>query len=153
MAERHIFIWTGGQLDRGDESGRLAEALPLLPAPAPLLRAAQIQYYWGDTKFDIWATACSVRTTAWGVAEMTWLHCKAMHVPEIKPDEPTNLATVLIPVYYVTSIQPGPTFRLSRSQPSEELAIFPPNRPAPEKRLALEEVERCLTALLAPERN
>jgi hypothetical protein len=153
MAGRRIFIWTGGQPESADGSSQLAEALPLLPPPAPLRRAAHIEYHWGVTKFDIWATACSVRTTPWGRAQMTWLHCKAMHVPEITPDQPTNLVTVLIPADYVTRIQPGPTFRLSRSQPSEELAIFPPNQLAPVECLALAEVERLLAALLAPERN
>jgi hypothetical protein len=94
-----------------------------------------------------------VRTTAWGSETMTWLHCKAMNVVEITPDEPTNLMTVLIPEHYVTAIRPGPTFRVSRGGPSEDLGVFPPNQPAPAESLPLAEVERILVSLLAPERN
>jgi hypothetical protein len=94
MAEQHVFIWTGRQ--PGDTEGcrQLANALPLLPPPAPPARAAHIEYYWGDAKLDIWAIACSVRNAAWGGAPMTWLHCKAMNVAEIVPHEPTGLMTI-----------------------------------------------------------
>jgi hypothetical protein len=104
-------------------------------------------------KFDVWATACSVRTTAWDSEQMTWLHCTGMNVVEITPDEPTGLMTVLIPAHYVTAVRPGPTFRRCRSRPSGDLGVFPPNQPAPAASLPLAEVERTLATLLAPERN
>ena len=131
----------------------MADALPLLPAPVPLRRAAHIEYRWGDTSFEIFATACSLRTTMWGSEQMTWLHCKAMTIAEIEPDQPTGLMNVLIPAHYVTGIKPGPTFRLGRSRKGNDLGVFPPNRPAPAEALPLAEVERLLTGLLAPERN
>jgi hypothetical protein len=154
MVARHIFIWTGGEPPPpGDETGRLADALPTLPRQAPLRRAAHIRFQWGEAIFDILATGCSVRTTAWGSAQVTWLHCKGMHVGEIKPDEPTNLVTVWIPAHYVIGLQPGPTFRLGRTQPLEDWAIFPPSRPTPADRLPLADIESELAKLLAPERN
>src|SRR5262245_329627 len=124
MAGQRVFIWTGGQSAEATEDQQLAEALPLLPPPAPLQRAAHIEYRWGATPFAIWATACSVRTTAWGGEQMTWLHCQAMNVAEITPEEPTGLMTVLIPASYITGIRPGPAFRVSRSRPAEDLGVF-----------------------------
>jgi len=62
--------------------------------------------------------------------EVTWLHCKAMRTAEIKPDGPTGMMTVLIPVttsqaldpdLYSESTQPGSQPRASASSP-------PPNR-------------------------
>jgi hypothetical protein len=153
MAGQQFYIWTGGQAHAAAECLPLAEALPWLPDPTPLRRAAHISYQWGDMRFDIWATACSVRTTPWGGALMTWLHCKAMNTVEIRPEEPTRLMTVLIPAAYVTSIRPGPTFRLTQSQLSADLGVFPPNRPDPAASLPLAEVEHILAGLLAPERN
>jgi hypothetical protein len=107
----------------------------------------------GETPFDIWATACSLRTAAWGGVPMTWLHCKAMTAAGITPEEPTGLMAVLIPAVYVTGIRPGPTFRVTRSRVCEDLGVFPPNRPAPSGSLLLTENERGLERLLAPERN
>jgi hypothetical protein len=153
MKEQQVFIWTGGQPRSAGGCLQLAEAIPLLPPPAPLRRAAHITYHWGEAKFDIWATACSVRTTAWGSGQVTWLHCKAMNTAEIKPEEPTNLMTALIPAHYVTGIRPGPTFRLNRSGRSPDLGVFPPNQVAPADSLPLAEVDRILTGLLEPERN
>jgi hypothetical protein len=91
-------------------------------------------YQWGDARFEIVATACSVRTTPWGTEQMTWLHCKAMTVHETKTDETTRLMTVLIPAHYVTGMGPGPTFRIGRSGDSPDLGVFPPNRATPSVR-------------------
>jgi hypothetical protein len=157
MKKQRAFVWTGGQ-PCPEGCQEMADALPLLPTPAPLRRAAHIEYQWGKMKFTALATACSVRTTAWGGEQVAWLHCKAMNIAEIKPDEPTGIMTVLIPVYYVTVIKPGPTFRLTGSRKSEDLGVldlgvFPPNYPAPAQALPLSEVERVLEQLLEPERN
>jgi hypothetical protein len=125
------------------------------PEPAPLRRAAAIRYEWGEQKFEIWCTACSLRThpyTETGEV-ITWLHCKALPVAEIPADRPANLMTVLIPAHYVTSIQPGPTFRLERSGHSRDLGIFPPTQPTPANRVSLDELEKALTDLLDPGRN
>lgn len=126
-----------------------------LPEPEPLRRAAQISYQWGEQKFVIWSTACSLRTVPWTETgeEVTWLHCKAMPVAEITPDSPTGLMTVLIPAHYVTAIQPGPTFRLKSSGRSPDLGIFPPNQATPPNHLALEEIEEALVDLLDPKLN
>jgi hypothetical protein len=103
--------------------------------------------------FNAWATACSVRTTTWGSRQMTWLHCMAVNVAEIAPDEPTRMMAVLIPAHHVTAIRPGPTFQLTRSQHPEDLGVFPPSPFAPPDSLPLAEVERILAELLAPQRN
>ena len=131
----------------------MGDALPFLPAPTPLHHAAMIEYQWGVMKFEIVATACSLRTTAWGDEQVTWLHCIAKQTAKIKPDEPTSFIAALIPVHYVTSIQPGPTFRIARSRRCDDVGVFPPNQLTPADALPLAEVERVITELLAPERN
>jgi hypothetical protein len=153
MRRQRVFIWTGGQSGSGEGCRSLADALPVLPAPAPLHRAARIAYQWGDAQFEILATACSLRTTLWGSESITWLHCKAMRTAEIHPDGPTDLMPILIPARYVTAVEPGPAFRIVRSRESEDLGVFPPNQPPPASALPLPEVDRALTELLAPERN
>jgi hypothetical protein len=153
MKRQHFFIWTGGNPRVSKECQQMVDALPFLPAPLPLRRAALIHYQWGDAKFEIVASACSVRTTPWGNEQMIWLHGKAVQTASIKPDADTGLINVLIPAHYVTGIAPGPTFRLGRSGKSDDIGVFPPNQPAPEEALPLEHVERILAELLTPERN
>jgi hypothetical protein len=60
------------------------------------------------------------------------------------------MMTVLIPAHYVTSIQPGPTFRMVQSVPTRDLGIFPPNQPTPPDHLPLEEIEEKIAELLDP---
>jgi hypothetical protein len=110
-------------------------------------------YQWGETTFEILAAACSVRTAPWGAEPMAWLHCKAIQTAEIRPEAPTGLMNVLFPVDYVTAIEPGPTFRLARARPPEDIGVFPPNQLSPEDAVPLAEVERVLADLLAAERN
>jgi hypothetical protein len=154
VKRQQVSIWTGGCSDRAAACQGMADTLPFLPAPAPLRRAALIVYQWGETRFKIAATACSVRTTLWGSEQTTWLHCKARQTAAITFDEPNGLFTVLFPAQYVTTIKPGPTFRLGQSGQAEDIVgLFPPNQPAPADALQLSEVERVLTELLAPERN
>jgi hypothetical protein len=149
-----VFLWTGGHPEGAKGCEGLADTLPDFPRPAPLRRSALIEYHWGEMKFEIVAAACSVRTTAWGAGQVTWLHCKARQTTATEPDEFVGLMTVLFPAAYVTRIQPGPTFRLGVSRKSEDdIGVFPPNQPAPVGALPLSEVERVLTELLAPERN
>jgi hypothetical protein len=82
-----------------------------------------------------------------------------MSVASIIPDETTRLMNVLIPAHYVIGIRPGPTFRLTRVPPSQpatdvlDLGVFPPNQVTPLEHLPLEEIERVLAYLLAPECN
>jgi hypothetical protein len=104
-------------------------------------------------EFTILATACSLRTTPWGDGQVTWLHCKARETGDVRPDQPVDLITVLIPAAYVTSVGAGPPFHLTRGGGSERLGVFPPNQPAPAGALALAEVERALADLLLVERN
>jgi hypothetical protein len=154
MKQQKIFVWTGGQPARDGEASRAnAEALLPLPEPTPLRKAALIKYRWGAAEFTILASACSLRTTAWGGGQMTWLHCKAQQVEAVRPDEPTGLMTALIPAPYVTSVGPGPTFHLTRGSGNEDIGVFPPNQPAPAGALPLAEVERALAELLLVERN
>ena len=154
MKRQQVFLWTGGHPDGAKGCEGLAETLPFLPAPAPLRRAALIVFHWGEATFQIAASACSLRTTAWGNQKMRWLHCKARQLAEVALDKPTNLMTILFPAHYVTAIKPGPTFRIGQSRKSEnDIGVFPPNQPAPAHALPLSEVERVITELLTPERN
>jgi hypothetical protein len=154
MKKQQVFIWTGGNPDGFKGCEGKADTLPFLPAPTPLRRAALIAYQWGETKFEIAATACSLRTTPWGSEQVTWLHCKASQTEELTFDEPTRLTTVLFPAHYVTAIKPGTTFHLAQSRKFEcDVGVFPPNQPTPPDALPLAEVERVVTELLIPERN
>jgi hypothetical protein len=149
--QQNIFLWTGGRPESAKGSQEKADALPLLPAPAILHRTALIEYYWGETRFEILATACSVRITPWGDEQMTWLHVKARPTAEIKFGEPVGLMTVVFPAHYVTRIQPGPTFQQATGgEPSRDLGVFPPNQPPPDDALALWEVERVIVELMEP---
>ena len=148
-----VFVWTGGQPADMRALRACADALPALPAPTYLRRAAQITYQWGPQRFEIQAAACSLRSAPWGDKPVTWLHCKARPTAEIWRDETTNLTTALIPAAYITDIRSGMTFRLWRVNAAGDLGVFPPNYPAPAGALSLPEVERALAELLAPERN
>ncbi len=143
-------IWTGGRPESVREIQEKAKALPLLPAPAPLWCLAIIEYQWGDSRFEVLATACSVRITPWGRGQMTWLHCKARPTAEVRVGEPFSTYTVLIPAHYVTAIEPGPVFQASEGRRPEVLGLFPPNQPPPLNALPLEEVERVIVEVMAP---
>ena len=104
-------------------------------------------------EFTALATACSLRTTAWGDGEVTWLHCAARETADVRPDQPVGLLSLLIPAAYVTSIGEGPPFHLKRGRGSDKLGVFPPNQPTPAGALPLAEVERALAELLLVERN
>jgi hypothetical protein len=126
-----------------------------LPEPTPLARAAILTYEWGDQRFEVICSACSLRTLPWKDTgeSLTWLHCKAMTTAEMKPDEATGMMTVLIPAHYVTSIRPGPTFRISRAKPTRDVGVFPPTKPTPALALLLSELEKAITGMLDPVRN
>ncbi len=141
-----FFIWTGGQ-PGNPEDGPRVETLPSFPDPDPLPRSALITYWWGKTRFEIAAYACSVRTTPWGDEPMTWLHCKAAEVSAIKSEEPPRTMTRLIPAHYVTEVTPGPTFQINQRGTSGDIGLFPPNQPAPPHALPLPEIERALAGL------
>ncbi len=153
MRRQRVMVWTGGQPHTADGCERQAEALPVLPVPLQLRRAALIEYQWGEQRFQILASACSVRTTPWGAEHVTWLHCKAIQTMNVQPEETASLIAVLIPARYVTAIGPGPTFRMARGRRCIDLGVFPPNQPTPAAALPLAEVERVVTELLSPERN
>ena len=151
MNRQRVLVWTGGRPTGPRGGGHVADALPVFPAPAPLRRAALIEYHWGETKFEIVASACSLRFALWGAEAVTWLHCKAIQTAAMTPGEPTGLVNVLIPAHYVTRIEPGPTFRLTRSGQPDEIGVFPPDQPTPAAALPLAEVERVLADLLLPQ--
>jgi hypothetical protein len=153
MKGQRVLLWTGGQPGGAAGCEGMAEKLPLLPAPTPLRRGALIEYQWGQSHFEIVASACSLRTTPWGSGQMTWLHCKAMRTAEVKADEPTGLMNVLLPAAYVTAVGPGPTFQIARHGRTEDLGVFPPNQPAPVDALSVAEIEQILAELWVSERN
>jgi hypothetical protein len=152
MKPQRFFIWTGGR-GGGPDDLRRADALPLLPAPLPLWRSARIVYQWGPSRFEILASACSVRTTPWDDDAVTWLQCKAAHVNEMKPDGPTTVKSVLFPADYVTAIGPGLAFRIAERRRTDDFGLFPPNHPTPAGALSLEEIEQALAKLRVAERN
>ena len=151
MKRQHVLVWTGGRPPGPGGGGHAGDTLPVFPAPAPLRRAALIEYHWGDTRVEIVATACSVRFALWGGAAVNGLHCKAIHTVALTPGAPARLMNVLIPAHYVTRVEPGPTFRLDQSGQPDEIGLFPPDQPTPAAALPLAEVERVLADLLLPQ--
>ena len=125
----------------------LAESLP---PPTPLRQGLLVHYQWGEQKFEIIATAASIRTAFWEEVgrDVTWLHCKAIQTAAIKPDGSGSVINALIPVEYVTRAQPGPTFRIARTRSSGDLGIFPPNQPPPAGAVSPAELERLIAGLV-----
>jgi hypothetical protein len=126
-----------------------------LPPPTPLRQALSIHYQWGEQKFDIVATAASIRTVEWEDTgeDVTWLHCKAIQTMNIKPDGSSSMMNVLIPAHYVTHAEPGPTFYVSKHRPRPDLGIFPPTQPAPANPVPLAELDRLIGTLVDPTLN
>jgi hypothetical protein len=122
----------------------------ILPPPTPLRQGLLIRYQWGEQKFEIIASACSIRTTFWKETgtDVTWLHCKAVQTMAIRPDGSGDMMNVLIPAHYITHVEPGPKYRIARSRPSRDLGIFPPNQPTPASSFPLAELERVISGLV-----
>jgi hypothetical protein len=151
MTRQHVLVWTGGRPAGPGQGGHAADDLPIFPAPAPLGRAALIEYYWGNARFEIVAAACSARLALWAGEAVNWLHCRAIQTATMRPGDPARLMNVLIPAHYVTRIEPGPTFRRNQTGQPNEIGVFPPDQPAPAAALPLAEVERALADLLLPQ--
>ena len=81
------------------------------------------------------------------------MQCKGMNLAGLDLENPVGLITVVIPAHYVTSIKPGPTFRIKRSSRKGDTAIFPANQPTPANRLSLPEIEHAIADLMTVERN
>jgi hypothetical protein len=148
MTAPRFFIWTGGSDDHDPDDFARADALPALPAPDPLPRAARITFWWGRAQFEVLAVACSVRTTAWGSGRVTWLHCEQTRASAAETDAPSRMTNTLIPAGYVTAVTPGPSYHrdgLGRS--SGDVAVYPPRHPPPPHALPLAAVERALAGL------
>ncbi len=145
---QHVLIWTGGQ--PGDpEDGRLAEAIPLLPDPEPLPRAALVTHWWGQARFQTAVYACSIHTTPWGNREMTWLHIKGKQMTDGVIDGSAPTMNLLVPTQYITGVRPGPDYKLASRGPAGAVGLFPPSQPAPPHVLPLSEIERAFAGLSA----
>ncbi len=155
MKQQRVTVWTGGQPEASEGCLQLAEALPALPAPAPLRRSALVEFSWGAYQFQFLAAACSVRTALWGGESVAWVHCKGQQTAVMRLDEPTVLFEVLIPAHYVTALEPNTTFQILRSRPPDGpvLGVFPPNHPTPAAALPLEEIKRVVADLRSPALN
>lgn len=153
MAEPRVCMWTGGKPRSPRDYPDEVDHLLALPPPAPLRQSARIAYRWGDSTFEVYASACSVRTTAWGIGEVTWLHCQAMTVAEAPVDVPVGMMAILVPADYVIRIEPGLHFRHTKYQRPKDVGVFPPLWPAPADHVSLAEIDRVLVDLLSPELN
>src|SRR5437016_3749489 len=89
-----------------------------LPPPTPLRRSLSIHFQWGEQKFEMIASAASIRTVTWEETgeDITWLHCKGIQAQAIKPDMEVGMTNYLIPAAYVTCAEEGPTFQILRSK-------------------------------------
>jgi hypothetical protein len=150
MKQQTIFLWTGGAPESARGCEGMADHLRFLPAPARLRRAAHIAFRWGESTFELLAGACSVRITSWGDRQMTWLHCKAIPIGEVRFGAVNAMQAILFPAHYVTAIVPGPPCHTTASQLSGDLGVFPPTQPPPDNALALREIERLLVELMDP---
>lgn len=153
MKKQNFILWTGGERVLDRQCQRNLRGLPSFPDPVPLSRTARIEYHWGLTQFDIFVTACSLRTTAWGKKEITWLQCKGVQTMNVHPDKPASLIMVLIPAHFITSIRPDTSYHILNSRRSDDIGVFPPNKSKPAAALPLEEIERVLMELRTTERN
>lgn len=153
LHQQKILLWTGGIREHGDAYKGKTDSFPQFPAPAPLRLTAIITYHWGQTKFEIAASACSIRMASWGNVELAWLHCKAVQTLAIIPNETVSNIAVLIPAEYVTGILPGPAFKITKSHQSPDIGVFPPVHPSPPGVVPLNRIEAVIAELLAPELN
>jgi hypothetical protein len=121
-----------------------------LPPPTPLGQGLSVHFQWGEQKFEMVASAASIRAFPWeDTGEVvTWLHCKGIQVQAMKPDAEVGLTSYLIPAAYVTHAAPGPTFRLVRASPQSDLGIFPPTKPAPPNAVATDELDRIIGSMV-----
>jgi hypothetical protein len=103
---------------------------------------------WGLQRFEVIASACSIRRIVWEGQEVTWLHGKAVQSKDIKPDGTAKAITALIPAHYVTGAEAGPPCQWRRSRPNNELGVFPPNKPPPAAAVPLEELGRLIASLV-----
>jgi hypothetical protein len=122
-----------------------------LPEPVALQRIAIVKYRYGDQRFEFFCWCCSVRREAWEDTgeETTWLHLKGRQAFGGQMVNKTSL-TLLVPTRYITSIELGPEFQLTRSRMSADIGVFPPDRPAPDGVMRLSEIESVITKLQIP---
>ena len=135
-----IFAWS-------DLMASLSEPVP---PPTPLRRCLTIHFQWGKTKFEMVANAASIRSFFWEPIgqEVIWLHCKATRVQDITSDGRGSATNYLIPAEYVTYTEPGPLFQITRTKPTRDLAVYPPNQPPPPNPVPLDELDRRIGELI-----
>lgn len=99
-----------------------------LPEPEMLPRSIVVEYSWGTSRFEVICTACSIRMLEWpDSGEMvSWLHCKACPTDKLKSGSGIKMMVVAIPAQYITSIRPGPRFRIGARSRTEDVGVFPP---------------------------
>ena len=124
-----------------------------LPDPVDLTRVAFLEYQWGEQSFELACSACSVRTEIWEDSgePIVWVHCKGSQIFNGQlPDGKATSRKFLIPANYVTSLKPGPVFKVSKRRGSPDIGIFPPTQPVPEGQMLLSEIEKVIAELQIP---
>ena len=103
-----------------------------LPQPTDLKRAAKIRFRWGELEFDSLAYACSVVSVNWKDDEkpIEWVHMKAHQLMNGSITTEKSMS-LLVPIKYVTQIEEGPEFDLVKRRTSDDVGVFPPDKPLP----------------------
>jgi hypothetical protein len=127
-----------------------------LPEPTALTQSLIVEYQWGAEFFRLLCTAATVRKEKWETGEVVeWLHCKATQFFDRLPTdaELSSTKTLMIPAGYVTRISPGPTFRIAKGRRTEDVGVFPPEKPTPPNALGVVQVDAAISSYLVPSRN
>ena len=119
-----------------------------LPEPVDLMRTAVVKYQWGDQHFEVFCSACSVRTEVWEDSGevITWLHLKGCQAFRGQVVAGRGV-TLLVPTKYITSVEHGPTFRRAKKRTSLDVGVFPPHKPTPDDSMRLSEIEKRIAEL------
>lgn len=102
-----------------------------LPAPVELRQAAVIRFTWGEQRHECVSYACSIVSVEWESSRdvIEWLHLKANQL--INGSIAGKPLTILVPTKYVTRIEPGPAFQLTKRRSAVDVGVFSPDKPAP----------------------
>lgn len=122
-----------------------------LPEPCDLKQVAIVKYEWGDQHFEIFCSACSIRTEEWeDTGELvTWLHIKGHQAFRGQiADRPG--VRMLVPTRYVTSMTPGPNFQRARKRTGIDVGLFAPDKPPAEGAMNLAAIKEALAAMQIP---
>lgn len=123
-----------------------------LPEPRSLKQTAIVKYQYGDEAFEVFCSACSVRTELWEeTGEMeTWLHLKGRQAFREQVVSGTGTIALLVPTKYITSIESGPEFQRSKKRTSIDIGLFVPDKQAAKNTMGLLAIKQAVAVRQIP---